>query len=558
MKRLIICAMAVMAITTAMAKSKTPAVPQVERWGTYEVSLTAPVPEGKNPFDVRLKATFCLTSAQAGRDGDSLTVDGFYDGGDQWKVRFMPSHEGAWSYFVHSELEALNQQGTFQCVAPSVGNHGPVQVDSTGLNFCYADGSRYWCIGTTSYDWMHASSDPSVIMADPGLTMQQQTLKSLSETGFTKIRSLLLPQNFEATYPEPEVFPFERKSDGGWDWTRPNPRYFDHVEACTKGLMQLGIEQDLILFHPYDGGRWGFDAMPIEAGERLCRYVAARMSSFRNVWWSLANEYDLVKAQPKEAWDAWTDAITQADPYHHLVSIHSYTAQYYSYWDNRYTHCSVQDQAPVEDFGRAAIVRNIYRKPVVFDEVLYEGNLDVRWGNLSGEEELFRMWQALIAGTYCSHSECYLLGDEKRFRYNFLAVGGRFYGTMAARTKFMKQVLDDLPMPMYLADSSWDPRTSAAGPGYFMVYLGKDVLQEWRFNLPCRNGRTPAYRRIQEGDKFEVEIIDTWNMTIEKYPVIFEARKQDNYRMIDVQNRAVRLPERPYLLLRIRQIDSSL
>ncbi len=549
MKKVLSLLMAVVLTSTVMAKPKTksPVVPQVERWGIYEVALTAPVPEGKNPFDVQLSAQLC--------GPDTLTVEGFYDGGDQWKVRFMPSQEGEWSYTVQTELETLNlKYGTFQCIAPAEGNHGPVQVDSTGLNFCYADGSRYWAIGTTSYDWMHASSDPSVIMADPGLTMQQQTLKSLSETGFTKIRSLLLPQNFEATYPEPEVFPFERKGDS-WDWTRLNPRYFDHVEDCTKGLMALGIEQDLILFHPYDGGRWGFDAMPIEAGQLLCRYVGARMSSFRNVWWSLANEYDLVKAQPKEAWDAWTDAIIGADPYKHLVSIHSYTAQYYSYWDERYTHCSVQDQAPVEDFGRAAIVRNIYRKPIVFDEVLYEGNLDVRWGNLSGEEELFRMWQALIAGTYCTHSECYLLGEEKKFRYNFLAVGGKFYGTMAARTKFMKQVLDDLPMPMYLADSSWDPRTSAAGPGYFMVYMGKDILEEWRFNLPCRNGRTPAYRRIQEGDKFEVEIIDTWNCTIEKYPAIFEAMKQDGYRMIDKQNRAVRLPERPYLLLRIKQIN---
>lgn len=549
MKKVLSLLMVVALMTTAVAKPKPKVlqIAQVERWGIYEVALTAPVPEGKNPFEVELSATFC--------GQDTLTVAGFYDGGDQWKIRFMPSQEGKWTYTIQSELETLNlKHGAFLCVAPAEGNHGPVQVDSTGLNFCYADGSRYWAIGTTSYDWMHASSDPSVIMADAGLTMQQQTLKSLSETGFTKIRSLLLPQNFEATYPEPEVYPFERKGDS-WDWTRLNPRYFDHVEACTKGLMSLGIEQDLILFHPYDGGRWGFDAMPIEAGQLLCRYVGARMSSFRNVWWSLANEYDLVKAQPKEAWDAWTDAIIGADPYKHLVSIHSYTAQYYSYWDERYTHCSVQDQAPVEDFGRAAIVRNIYRKPIVFDEVLYEGNLDVRWGNLSGEEELFRMWQALIAGTYCTHSECYLLGDEKKFRYNFLAVGGKFYGTMAARTKFMKQVLDDLPMPMYLADSSWDPRTSAAGPGYFMVYMGKDIKEEWRFNLPCRNGRTPAYRRIQEGDQFEVEIIDTWNCTIEKYPVTFEAMKQDGYRMIDKQNRAVRLPQRPYLLLRIKQVN---
>lgn len=71
------------------------------------------------------------------------------------------------------------------------------------------------------------------------------------------------------------------------------------------------------------------------------------------------------------------------------------------------THTSIQDEAPVEDFGRASIVRSIYRKPIVFDEVCYEGNLASRWGRLSGSEMLHRIWQGLIAGTYVTHGECY-------------------------------------------------------------------------------------------------------------------------------------------------------
>ena len=163
---------------SAKPKSKAPVPVQVEQWGMYEVSFSAPVPADTNPFDVQFSATFC--------GADTLTVAGFYDGDTRWKVRFMPRQQGTWNYVTTSSIEALNQQkGSFQCIAPSADNHGPVQVDSTGLNFCYADGKQYYPIGTTSYDWMHASSDPSVSSADPGLTMQQQTLKSLSKTGFT-------------------------------------------------------------------------------------------------------------------------------------------------------------------------------------------------------------------------------------------------------------------------------------------------------------------------------------------------------------------------------------
>lgn len=525
--------------------------PTVERWDQCEITLTSPTAVAGNPFDVTLSATFV-------HESDTLVVPGYYNGGKEWKIRFMPTKTGRWSYATHSSLTALSDmRGWVECTPASGQNHGPVEVDSTGLHFCYADGTRYIPIGTTSYDWMHASNDPAFSTADPGLTMQQQTLKSLGESGFNKIRSLLLVQNFNRSYPEPDCFPFEEtKSSDRWDWSRLNPRYFDHVEECIEGLRDLNIEMDLIMFHPYDDGRWGFDQMPVEAGQLLCRYVAARFGAFRNVWWSLANEYDLVKGQAPENWLVWTDEILKNDPYHHLISIHSYTAQYYSYWDDRFTHCSIQDQAPVEDFGRAIIARNIYKKPVIYDEVCYEGDMTERWGWLKGEEELFRMWQALIVGTYCTHSECYQYGNPSDFRRDFLAVGGKWQGESWRRTKFMQQILNDMPRPMYLPDSSWDPYTSACGPGYYMVYLGKRVGKEWHFDLPIRNGRgAAAFPRMTEGERYQVEIIDTWNQTITRCPSVFVTKKQDNYRMIDAEGRSVALPELPYLLLRIKRID---
>ena len=37
-----------------------------------------------------------------------------------------------------------------------------------------------------------------------------------------------------------------------------------------------------------------------------------------------------------------------------------------------------------------------------------EGNMDNRWGSLSGQEYLYRLWQGLIVGTYVTHGECYM------------------------------------------------------------------------------------------------------------------------------------------------------
>lgn len=507
---------------------------EVEKWACYEISLNAPV-KG-NPFDVSLSAVFSCGE-------ERVEVPGFYDGDGVYRVRFMPSVEGEWRYVTRSSVPALRgKKGSFLCTAPSPGNHGPVKTDGTA--FRYADGRLYHPVGTTSYDWMHVSGD-----------YPEKTVASLEEAGFNKIRMLFFLQNLGIEYPE--TYPFEKNTDGTWDYGRFNPEYFRRVEKCILDLQEIGVEADLILFHPYDGGRWGFDRMPLEVNLKYLSYIVSRLSAYRNVWWSLANEFDGVKGIPLEDWDKFARRVASADPYGHLLSIHGYTATYADYWMPEYTHASIQDQAPVVERGRAAIVRHIYHKPVIFDEVCYEGNIASRWGNLSGEEELYRMWNGIMSGTYVTHAECFNLsahGSNKEEMTNFLAFGGTFHGESWKRIKFMRAVLEDLPGPLELADLSWDEKTSAAGDGYYLVYLGKDIMEEWKFSLPAKNKATGG--KLETGTRFEVEVLDTWGMTVSRYPVVFEAAPtQDGYRFTDREGRGVRLPERPYLLLRIKKVQ---
>lgn len=163
---------------------------KIERWGRYELSIPAKL-KG-NPFDVKVSATFIHADRE-------VTVEGFYDGNDTFKVRFMPDRQGVWNYVTYSEETLLNnRKGTFVCVEASKNNHGPVQVEE--CNFRYADGKYYYPVGTTSYDWMHVAEN-----------LQKQTICSISEAGFNKIRMLFFVQNFDDDYPEPELFPFEIK-----------------------------------------------------------------------------------------------------------------------------------------------------------------------------------------------------------------------------------------------------------------------------------------------------------------------------------------------------------
>lgn len=511
---------------------------KIERWGRYELSIPAKL-KG-NPFEVRISATFTHADRK-------VTVEGFYDGNDTFKVRFMPDRQGVWNYVTHSEETLLNnRKGTFECVEASKNNHGPVQVEE--CNFKYADGKYYYPVGTTSYDWMHVAEN-----------LQKQTICSISEAGFNKIRMLFFVQNFDEDYPEPELFPFEIKkierNENGklvyeWDYNRFNPEYFRHVENCIDSLKNIGVEADLILFHPYDDGRWNFDKLPLSVCERYLKYLVFRLSSFRNVWWSLANEYDFLKFYSAKDWDFFTKVVIENDPYRHLCSIHSYTAKYYAYWKPEYTHASIQDQAPLQ-LGAAGIVKNIYKKPIVFDEVCYEGNMNNRWGNLSGQEYIYRLWMGITAGTYVTHGECYM-NSATDYSKNFLAVGGCFQGEAWKRIAFVRSILDSLPQPLRHCDPSWDLRTASAGENYYMIYLGKEIANDWLFELPEKN---IGYNSLKEGTCFKVEIIDTWNMTITEYPQIFETTKAYNKRVFDKEHKKVLLPSVPYLLLRITAVE---
>lgn len=70
-----------------------------------------------------------------------------------------------------------------------------------------------------------------------------------------------------------------------FDYRRFNVKHFQHIDDCVKKLMDLGIQADIIVMHPYD--RWGFSEMSAECDDLYWKYLIARVSAYRNVWWSL-------------------------------------------------------------------------------------------------------------------------------------------------------------------------------------------------------------------------------------------------------------------------------
>src|SRR5574344_264882 len=500
----------------------------VERWGRFEASFRANV-KG-NPFDVQLTAVFS-------GPGKVVVVHGFYDGDGVFKVRFMPQVEGSWTYVTRCNVPALNRKtGTFKCIPPSPDNHGIVRVDPQDHHsFLYADGKVFRPLGTTAYSWAHQPE-----------SRQIQTIHSLKAARFNKVRMCVFPKYYPLVHEEPELLPFEKRGSS-FDFSRPNPAFYRHLEALVDSLDAIGVQADLILFHPYDNGHWGFDNLSLDVDLKYIDYIEARMSSMRNVWWSLANEFDYCKSKSADDWSQLITRVNADDPYSHLCSIHGSTAKYYPYWKAGLTHTSIQDEAPVEDFGRAAIVRGVYDMPVIFDEVCYEGHLASRWGRLSGQEMLNRIWQGLIAGTYVTHGEAYQFSPGD-FDDIFWAKGGVWRGESWKRIGFTQDILSRINRSLELADVSRDHRTATDGDGNYYVYFGTELQDAWEFSLPAK---CASYPKPQPGAKYKVDIIDVWNMTTTTCADTFVLGSVEDYRMYDTQHRRIRLPLTPYLLLRI-------
>jgi len=509
----------------AAESNAVPSPDSVEQWGFYEAVLKGPA-DG-NPFvEVSFTADFT--------DGDrTIAVNGFYDGDGVYRVRFMPDKPGVWSFETHSNRRPLKgQRGTFKVTAPSLGNHGPVRVHNT-YHFAYADGTPFKQVGTTIYNWLDTPEE-----------VQEQTLKTLAAAPFNKARMLITqqPTPYQQKFAPPR-WPYAGNPPRDWDFTRFNPEFFRHYEKRIAQLRDLGIEADLILFNPY--GKFGFENMTDAANELYVRYVVARFGAYRNVWWSLANEYDFVRTRTEAEWDQLGALVQSCDPYDHLRSIHN-GSLIFDQSKPWITHVSMQNGAAVEEPGRAEMYRGVWRKPVVYDEVKYEGRSGYRWGNLSGKEMVHRFWCGTVAGTYVGHGDYFFTVGED----TWTSFGGKLTGESAPRLAFLRGILEDSPAAGIDPIDKWQDVNTGGVPGtYYLTYFGYAQPAAWIFKL-YKNG-------VAEGQRYSVEVIDTWDMTITPVAGEFVTKRLDNYHYVDVAGRTVPLPGKPGIAVRVRRLGAD-
>lgn len=524
---------------------------QVEKWGMLELEF-----EGKsdgNPFtDYEIHAEFK-------GEKETKQITGFYDGNGIYKVRFMPSFEGKYQYHIEgSFVDAKKQEagckkfeGEFEVIAPiSQNNHGMVRVlDKRYLE--YADETPYYSIGTTCYAWVHQNQE-----------LQEQTLRTLSSGSFNKIRFCIFPKFYKYNEHEPEIYPYVRGNKRGFDEERLKKainipfhtskeiaditdfdcyqfqvEMFQRFDRRIAQLRDMGIEADIILLHPYD--KWGFANMTTECEKLYLKYVAARYGAYRNVWWSMANEYDLT-TKTVEEWEELAHTVKAADPYDHLISIHN-CMDFYDYHKDWITHCSMQRQDFYKHVEFTDDYLKEYDKPVVWDEICYEGNIGMGWGNISGEEMVRRFWEAFVRGGYAGHGETY----ENENDILWWSHGGVLHGTSEPRFAFLKKIMENIPGKfLKQTQRMFDevvgiPYQTIEAPRH--AFFDPIVYADYELHYYSFSRPSNKEFELPEDEKFQINVIDTWNMTITDVGV------HSGYTRVE-------LPCREYMAIELRKV----
>lgn len=405
------------------------ATTEVPRWAVHELALVA-TGQYTNPYtQADVSATFL------GPDGARKTVAGFWDGGDQFRIRFTPTIEGEWTYATRSADPGLDGHiGTLRRAAPVAGESGFVRRDPDHpRHFIRDNGDRHFVCGQTYYEILRNA------LADGGW---RAAIDGSSRRGMTKVRLLVHPVWDNPHTPYPPTAPF------GDDHDALNLAHWRALDTVVAYLHARGMVADLIPFANEGAGREGQLFGTRAQDERYLRYLIARYAAYPHAIWCLTNEWNYT-GKDRDYWNGLGRIARDEDPWgdeagrRRVLTIHQQTRIDWQWGDADWpTALSVQygvrngqrtktdewaddpaNQARYphgDDWGNASVVHNLrHRLPVVNDEYGYIGEPSDK--SAPGSPPLGRdkhrciLWGIYVAGGYAAAGDKTTYADGRPY-----------------------------------------------------------------------------------------------------------------------------------------------
>jgi len=244
-------------------------------WTKYEVKFRSDKLYENPLYDVKdFKVIF---TAPSGRE---RIVRGFWDGGYDWKVRFMPDETGTWSYISDcsdKNNSGLNgQSGDFKCVANEndelIFSNGTIRHEPGKYYLSYNNGTPFFWLACTAWNGALKSTAEEW---DYYLEHRKRNNYSVIQLVTTEWRGCdKTPEGLTAIE--------------GTGYIRVNPQFFKRIderidEANAKGLV---VSPVVLWALPSGQGRHlspGY-TLPLDEAVLLAKYIVARYQGNHVVW----------------------------------------------------------------------------------------------------------------------------------------------------------------------------------------------------------------------------------------------------------------------------------
>lgn len=243
----------------------------IPKWSRFQGELVS-FKEYDNPVqDLQLKAIFTPPI------GDSILVDGFWDGGNDWKIRFMPNMVGKWTFKItcsdEDNLGLHNLEGSFLCTAPvrdtTLTKNGPIKVSRSRTHFMHDNESPFFWMADTAWNGPLKSNEFD----------WNDYLEERKRQGFTAVQWISTPWQGSPKGDLEGQVPFSGK-----DKIRINPDYFKRLDKRVEAINQAGLLNVPVLFWATDGGVSPIDSLPDGQAILLGRYMVARWGANFGAW----------------------------------------------------------------------------------------------------------------------------------------------------------------------------------------------------------------------------------------------------------------------------------
>lgn len=245
------------------------------KWQPIELTLESPEALDSPTQDAWLHGRLISPS------GRTLAVDGFWDGGKTWRLRFAPDEEGSWL----GQIQLIDSGGAlvteteteFRCTAPSgktrFQRHGPVVVDESKNFLRHVDGEPFFWLADTAWNGPLLATDEA----------WQYYLNVRLRQKFSAVQ--WVATQWRAA-PDGDID--GRLAFTGQERIEVDPLFFRRLDRRVQSLTAGGLLNVPVLLWAIGGGsnpsvNPGY-GLPADQAALLARYMIARWSAYPSVW----------------------------------------------------------------------------------------------------------------------------------------------------------------------------------------------------------------------------------------------------------------------------------